>query len=95
MVDPKIPELPAGLFDQLVALRRDIHMHPALSFEEARTGETVAVALEGFGLSPRRGVVKTGVVVDIGAGEGPLVALRADLDGDAHLAHPLLPCRFS
>jgi len=78
--EPMIPELPEGLFEQLVALRRDIHQHPELSFEEARTGEAVATALEGFGLSPRRGVVKTGVVVDIGAAEGPLVALRADLD---------------
>lgn len=80
MVEPKIPELPTGLFEQLVALRRDIHMHPELSFEEARTGEAVAVALEGFGLRPLRGVVRTGVVVDIGASDGPLVALRADLD---------------
>jgi hippurate hydrolase len=80
VAETHIPELPAGLFEQLVALRRDIHMHPELSFEEARTGEAVATALEGFGLSPRRGVVKTGVVVDIGTGDGPTVALRADLD---------------
>ncbi len=77
---PTIPTLPDGLFDRLVALRRDIHEHPELSFEEERTGAVVADALEGLGLAPIRGVVGTGVVVEVGSGEGPIVALRADLD---------------
>ncbi len=79
---PDIPSLPDGLFEQLVEVRRDIHRHPELSFEEERTGEVVATALEGFGVTPTRGVVKTGVVADIGdGGDGtPIVALRADLD---------------
>lgn len=78
---PRIPSLPDGLFDHLVGVRRDIHQHPELSFEEHRTGELIAVELEKLGLTPQRGVAGTGVVADIiGDPDGPLVALRADLD---------------
>jgi len=77
--DSLFPDLPNGLFDHLVTVRRDIHAHPELSFEEHRTGEVVAAELEAIGLSPLRGVAKTGVVADIGQ-DGPAVALRADLD---------------
>jgi hippurate hydrolase len=76
--------LPEGLFARLVELRRDLHRHPELSFQEQRSGERVARDLEALGLKPVRGVAGTGVVVDVGAGpgrpDGPTVALRADLD---------------
>jgi hippurate hydrolase len=68
------------LFSRLVTLRRDIHAHPELSFEEHRTGTTVAEAVRQFGLRPTLGVVRTGLVVDIGDAPGPRVVLRADLD---------------
>ncbi len=64
--------------DDLVALRRDLHAHPELSWAEHRTSDAVASALEGAGwvvTRPEGG----GVVADIGVG-GRLVALRADLD---------------
>jgi len=80
MTDASLPTLPGDLFDRLVAIRRDIHKHPELSFEEERTGEVVAQALESFGLSPTRQVAGTGVVADVGDGDGPIVVLRADLD---------------
>jgi amidohydrolase len=66
--------------DDLVALRRDLHRHPELSFTEERTAGVVAGQLEELGLDPRRGVGRTGVVADIAGGEGPIVALRADMD---------------
>ena len=80
MADGRIPALPSGLYEELVALRRDLHAHPELSFKEHRSGEQVARKLEALGLEPVRGVVGTGVVVDIGDPDGPKVALRADLD---------------
>ncbi|MSR36820.1 MAG: amidohydrolase [Gemmatimonadetes bacterium] len=67
----------------LVALRRDLHRHPELAFQERRTSALVASRLEALGLSVRRNVGKTGVVADISSTEGanfPLVALRADMD---------------
>ena len=79
MPESKIPTLPEGLFQHLVDVRRDIHAHPELSYEEVRTGELVATELEALGLDVVRGVGGTGVVTEVGTG-GPVVALRADLD---------------
>lgn len=65
--------------DDLVALRRDLHRHPELSFQEHRTAELAARTVEQLGFRVRRGVGVTGVVAEIGRGE-PIVALRADMD---------------
>lgn len=64
--------------DALLRMRRDLHQHPELGWQEFRTSQVVFEALQGMGFSPRR-IATTGVVVDIGE-EGPMVALRADLD---------------
>ena len=73
-VAPVVSELEAPV----VRLRRELHRHPELSYEEYRTTETVAAALTDYGLAPVR-LEGTGLYVDIG--EGPIVlALRADLD---------------
>ncbi len=68
----------------LVEIRRDLHRHPELSFNEHRTAAAVARELEELGLEPRTGVGGTGVVADLplgaGSGAGPVVALRADMD---------------
>ncbi|MEZ6186481.1 MAG: M20 family metallopeptidase [Planctomycetota bacterium] len=74
------PALPAGVFARMVALRRDLHRHPELSFEEERTACQIAAALRELGLEPRR-IAGTGLVVDLpGVGDGARVALRADTD---------------
>ena len=65
--------------EELVAVRRHLHAHPELSGEEHATTEFIAERLEIAGLSPRRLASGTGLVCDIGA-DGPLVALRADID---------------
>jgi amidohydrolase len=68
--------------DQLVGWRRDLHAHPEIAFAERRTTEMIFAQLSGFGLSPRRMALGTGVVCDIGtaaAGAGR-IALRADID---------------
>ncbi|MGH7471402.1 MAG: M20 metallopeptidase family protein [Longimicrobiales bacterium] len=65
--------------DQLVALRRDLHRHPELSFQELRTAGLVAEQLRASGWRVRTGVGRTGLVAELGTGT-PLVALRADMD---------------
>lgn len=64
--------------DDLVELRRDLHAHPELSWAEHRTTDTVAGRLQEAGITCTR-LSGTGLVADIGD-QGPLVALRADLD---------------
>jgi amidohydrolase len=64
---------------ELVELRRDLHAHPELSWHEERTTELVSKRLTEDGLVVRP-LGSTGVMVDIGAADGPVIALRADLD---------------
>ena len=68
------------LADDLVALRRDLHRHPELGFHEVRTSGVVADRLRALGLEPRTGLAETGVIADIANGDGPVIALRADMD---------------
>lgn len=64
---------------ELIELRRDIHMHPEVSWQEFRTTDIVAAWLDKHGWDHRR-FEPTGVTADLGPGGGPVVALRADLD---------------
>jgi amidohydrolase len=65
----------------IVALRRDLHAHPELSFEEARTSDLVAARLTEWGIPIHRGLGKTGVVGTIRKGTSTrAVGLRADMD---------------
>lgn len=69
-----------ALQPELIALRRDFHRHPELSFQEHRTAGVVADRLAALGLVVRTGVGRTGVVGELRNGPGPTVALRADMD---------------
>jgi len=65
----------------IVAVRRDLHAHPELSFQEARTSDLVAARLTEWGIPVHRGLGKTGVVGTIRKGtSGRTVGLRADMD---------------
>ena len=67
---------------ELVAIRRDIHMHPETRFEEVRTAALVAEKLRGWGIDVAEGVGKTGVVGTL-KGKRPgqrAIGLRADMD---------------
>ena len=67
---------------KVVAWRRDIHQNPELGNRETRTAKLVADHLRSLGLEVKTGVAHTGVVgVLRGAKPGPVVALRADMDG--------------
>lgn len=68
-----------ALADELVALRRELHAHPELAWQEQRTTTLVAERLEKAGLEVKL-LPKSGLIAELGAQDGPLVALRADLD---------------
>ena len=75
-----IPEI-ARSRDEIQAIRRDIHAHPELCYEEARTAELVAQKLESWDIEVTRGLGKTGVVGVLKKGTGKrAIGLRADMD---------------
>ena len=68
--------------ERVVAWRRDIHAHPELSNREFRTSALVAEHLRSLGIDVQTGVAHTGVVGVLKGGKpGPVIALRADMDG--------------
>ncbi|MFG2879856.1 amidohydrolase [Streptomyces sp. NPDC048337] len=83
---PERPELPGKLPDhlraELIAFRRDLHMHPELGHQEFRTTAAIKARLEKAGLRPRVLKSGTGLVCDVGTWDGarPMLALRADID---------------
>jgi amidohydrolase len=78
----EIDRLTSQVLPRVVEWRRDFHQHPELSNREFRTSKIVAEHLRRLGMDVRTGVAKTGVVgVLKGAKPGPVVALRADMDG--------------
>jgi amidohydrolase len=65
----------------LIAIRRDLHAHPELAFEEIRTAGVVARELARLGIPHQTGVGRTGVVGTIQGGRpGPVIAIRGDMD---------------
>ena len=67
--------------DWLVDIRRNIHRHPELGFEEVETSKLISEWLQKFGLEVKRGMAKTGVVGLLkGKKPGRTIALRADMD---------------
>lgn len=71
----------ADLLPDLIALRRDLHAHPELAYEEKRTAGIVAQSLRLLGLQVHEGIGGTGVVGTLRCGSGPRsVGLRADMD---------------
>ncbi|BBC33418.1 Amidohydrolase [Streptomyces graminofaciens] len=75
--------LPEALRAELVAFRRDLHMHPELGHQEFRTTAAIKARLEQAGLTPRVLDTGTGLICDIGEWDGagrPMLALRADID---------------
>ncbi len=74
-------QVEGDLGEQIVALRRDIHREPELGFDTEKTAAKVIAALDGLPLDIETGVARNGVVATLrGEGDGPTVALRADMD---------------
>jgi amidohydrolase len=71
-----------ALEKQIIAWRRDFHEHPELGNREVRTSGIIAAYLKSLGIEVKTGVATTGVVGILKGGKpGPVVALRADMDG--------------
>lgn len=68
------------LKEEMIRLRRDIHQHPELGFQEFRTAALVADTLTEIGIQVKTGIGRTGVIGEIGSGDGPTIAIRADMD---------------
>ena len=78
----KIPDSISAIVGPIRAIRRDIHAHPELKFEENRTAEIVTSALRSFGIDEiHTGLGKTGVVGILRGRPGSkMLGLRADMD---------------
>ena len=70
-----------AVMPKVVEWRRDFHQHPELSNQEFRTAKIVADHLRALGMEVETEVAHTGVVGTLRGGDGPVVALRADMDG--------------
>src|SRR5437763_10433362 len=85
---PALPRI-AEFADELVGIRRDLHSHPEIGFEETRTSGIVAEKLAAWGIEVHRGIGRTGVVGVLtgrggggggGGSGGRRIGLRADMD---------------
>jgi amidohydrolase len=78
----EIDKLAAAVEPELLEWRRYLHQHPELSNRETATAAYIVERLKSFGLEAKTGVARTGVVAILKGGRpGPVVALRADMDG--------------
>lgn len=78
----KIKNLASKYSDEVIAIRRHLHQHPELSFEEIKTSEFVCSILDKYKIKYKKGFVKTGIIALI-EGKNPekkTILLRADLD---------------
>lgn len=81
--EPLPGTVPDALRAELIAFRRDLHMHPELGNQEFRTTAAIKARLEKAGLRPRVLPNGTGLICDVGTRDeatAPMLALRADID---------------
>lgn len=77
-----VEELATQVEADVIKWRRHFHQYPELSNREFETAKTIAKFLKSLGLEVQTGIAKTGVVAVLDSGKpGPVVALRADIDG--------------
>ncbi len=78
----KIKSLAHSILPEIITIRRHLHAHPELSFEEFNTSDYIASKLTEFNIPFKQGFVKTGIVALI-EGKNPskkIIALRGDMD---------------
>jgi amidohydrolase len=78
----RIKTLSNEVFPRLVEIRRDLHKHPELSFNEFRTSDKVKNFLSEEGIPCKDGIARTGITADITgfSSDGSTIGLRADMD---------------
>lgn len=76
----RLDEYLARCEQQLIGIRRDLHAHPEVAFAEYRTTKAIVDFLKAIGLRPWILPNGTGVICDVRGGDGPMIALRADID---------------
>jgi len=82
LLKEKIKDLAHLYFEEVVNIRRHLHQHPELSYEEVETGQFIAKKLKAYGVEHEHGCAENGVVALI-KGKNPskkIIALRADID---------------
>jgi len=78
----KIEQMATAIEPRMIEWRRDIHQHPELGNREFKTAAKIAEHLKSLGIEVQTGVAHTGVVGILKGGKpGPVIALRADMDG--------------
>jgi amidohydrolase len=88
----KVSKAADKIESKVIAWRRDFHEHPELGNLEIRTAQVVAKHLAALGIEVKTGVAKTGVIGLLrGDKPGPVVALRADMDGLPVIERTALP----
>jgi IAA-amino acid hydrolase len=80
MQDVALAKAASAARDWIVAIRRELHQYPELGYQEFRTSELIRRKLDELGVRYRHPVAETGVIATLGTGDGPCVALRADMD---------------
>ena len=76
----KVKEESKTISDWIVKIRRELHEYPELMYEEFRTSELIRRELDKLDIQYIHPIAETGVLASIGNGNGPCVALRADMD---------------
>ncbi|MGN8646157.1 amidohydrolase [Gracilibacillus sp. HCP3S3_G5_1] len=79
-MDLTLQKIVEDLENQLIAVRRNMHQEPELSYEEYRTTAKLRTWLTEVGIKVLDLPLETGLVAEIGRKEGPIVAIRADID---------------
>ena len=76
----KIKDESKSISNWIIKIRREIHEHPELMYEEFKTSELIRRELDKLDIPYKHPIAETGVLAVIGNGNGPCVALRADMD---------------
>ena len=77
----KIKQIAAGIYPEIIEIRRHIHAHPELSFNEFETSAYICKILDHWGIPFKKGIAGTGIVAVLeGKSSGKTIAFRADMD---------------